>query len=299
MIDDKKKVNYLTNKIIKKLHIASQPYTSHKFSDQAWENLHELIDVLRNVDGVEELNYGGGRYYNFRGEGAYKEYTVDIITSYGTKIKGTIQCHFAGTMEDPYSAYDMTVNFYKNTEENMINEGDNNMNYTHFAVNKQTNLIVNGWDYSGYDGEELRQFKKDYFIVDLEDFGFNPKEYKILSKKGCLRQGINPDDDKQWSNDGLVPCGQENNNKIEINECKLHAIIKESIKNILKEYGNTSGSQYLLGKLAQRQLHRDKDPKKAFKTMWYAGDHNLESSNSKSSAYREGMADGQKEFMKK
>ena len=33
--------------------------------------------------------------------------------------------------------------------------------------------------------------------------------------------------------------------------------------------------------------------------MWYAGDQNIESSNNKSSAYREGMSDGQKEFMKK
>ena len=144
MIDDKKKNNYLTDKIIKKLHIASQPYTSHKFSDQGWENLHELIDVLRNVDGVEELYYGGGRYYNFRGEGAYKEYTVDIITSYGTKIKGTIQCHFAGTMEDPYSAYDMTVNFYKNNEkENEIMENKKIVKLTESDLHKIIKECVN------------------------------------------------------------------------------------------------------------------------------------------------------------
>lgn len=298
MFNDIKQNKLLTNKLIKTLHKISQPYTSKKFTDNDWRYVQQLIEVLRNVDGVEELYYGGGKYHNFN-EGGYKEYNIDILTSYGTKIKGEIRCHFAGTMENPYSSYDMTVNFYKNTNENMINEGINNNNYTHFAVNKQTNLIVNGWDYSSYDSEELRQFKKDYFLVDLVDNDFNPKEYKILSKKGCLKQGINPDDDSQWSNDGLVPCGQENNNKIEINECNLHAIIKESIKKVLKEYGNTSDSQYLLGKLAQRQLHRDKDPKKAYKTMWYAGDHNLESSTSKSKAYREGMADGQKEFMKK
>ena len=35
------------------------------------------------------------------------------------------------------------------------------LNYTHFAVNKNTNLIVNGWDYSDYDNEELRQYKRD------------------------------------------------------------------------------------------------------------------------------------------
>lgn len=94
----------------------------------------------------------------------------------------------------------------KESVENIIKEGVNNNNYTHFAVNKQTNLIVNGWDYSGYDGAELRQYKKDYFLVDLIDNDFNPKEYKILTRSGCLKQGINPDDDRQWSNNGIEPC---------------------------------------------------------------------------------------------
>ena len=83
-------------------------------------------------------------------------------------------------------------------------------NYTHFAVNKNTGLIVNGWDYSDYDPEELRQFKRDYFFDDLMDNDFNPKDYKILTRKGCERQGINPDDiDNCWSNAGEIPCSQE------------------------------------------------------------------------------------------
>ena len=95
----------------------------------------------------------------------------------------------------------------KESVKNILSEGvNNNNNYTHFAVNKSTNLIVNGWNYNGYDGSELRQFKKDYFLVDLIDYGFNPKEYKILTRNGCLKQGINPDDDRQWSNNGIEPC---------------------------------------------------------------------------------------------
>ena len=83
-------------------------------------------------------------------------------------------------------------------------------NYTHFAVNKNNGLIVNGWDYSEYDSDELRQFKKDYFFDDLMDNDFNPKDYKILTRKGCERQGINPDDiDNCWSNAGEIPCSQE------------------------------------------------------------------------------------------
>jgi hypothetical protein len=89
-----------------------------------------------------------------------------------------------------------------------------------------------------------------------------------------------------------------NKKKIRLTESDLHNIIKESVNKILNEIGDTSNGQYLLGKLAQRQLHKDKNPKKAFNTMWYAGDQNLDNSNSKSNSYREGMSDGQKKFMK-
>lgn len=87
-------------------------------------------------------------------------------------------------------------------------------NYTHFAVNKKTNLIVNGWDYSDYDNSELRAFANDYFWDDMRDYEFNPKDYRILSRKGCLKLGINPDDiDNCWSNRGEIPCAQERMNK--------------------------------------------------------------------------------------
>ena len=75
------------------------------------------------------------------------------------------------------------------------------LHYTHFAVNKQTNKIVNGWDYSGKDGAELRQFKQDYFMKDLADNGLNPENYTILTVSGCKRRGINPFDDSNWTND--------------------------------------------------------------------------------------------------
>lgn len=76
----------------------------------------------------------------------------------------------------------------------------NNQGYSHFAVNKATNKIVNGWDYSEYDPSELRQFKKDYFDVDMIDYGFNPKDYKIVTGKYLLRQGIDPNDNNNWAN---------------------------------------------------------------------------------------------------
>jgi hypothetical protein len=76
----------------------------------------------------------------------------------------------------------------------------NNQNYTHFAVNKNTNKIVNGWDYKGVNGEELRRFKKDYFVTDLADYGLNVKDYKILTLNSLMKQGIDPNDNNNWAN---------------------------------------------------------------------------------------------------
>ena len=85
-----------------------------------------------------------------------------------------------------------------------MNEKQDNPEYTHLAVNKFTNLIVNGWDYSNEDPQDLKQFKNDYFIIDLKDYGFNPKVYKIITSKFAAKNGIN-----QWSNTGVFPLKEE------------------------------------------------------------------------------------------
>lgn len=90
------------------------------------------------------------------------------------------------------------------TFENKLRENNetfkNNQNYSHFAVNKTTNKIVNGWDYHGYDHDELKQYKRDYFIDDMIDYGFDPKQYKIYTDKYLRRNGIDPDDNNNWAN---------------------------------------------------------------------------------------------------
>lgn len=98
-----------------------------------------------------------------------------------------------------YNTYD-AENESRKRKKSCMTEGVNNDNYTHFAILKPINKIVNGWDYSDEDPEDLKLFKKDYFTVDIIDYGFNPKDIKILTKKGCIRQGIDPDDDSNWDN---------------------------------------------------------------------------------------------------
>ena len=101
------------------------------------------------------------------------------------------------------------VRLTENDLHNLVNEAvkkylneafQNNQNYSHFAVNKATGKIVNGWDYADYDPEELRQFKRDYFTQDLIDYDLDPKQYKIVTGKYLIRQGIDPNDNNNWAN---------------------------------------------------------------------------------------------------
>lgn len=107
-----------------------------------------------------------------------------------------------------------------------ITEGINNDNYTHFAVSKATGKIVNGWDYNGYDPSELNADKNYFFKTDLIDYGFNPKNIKILTLKGLKKEGIDPNDDNNWSN-GFEDMQESNS--------KTMNIIKESIKRAVKQ----------------------------------------------------------------
>lgn len=119
-------IRRFTDLVIKKLYRTSQPYTSHRFRDNDWRSLRSFVHVLEEVDGVKELNLSGTGPYKQSQEGTYKEYLVDIETTLGSKIGGFIRCHFCGSQENPWEVYDMTVNFYRDDENNnKINE--NNM----------------------------------------------------------------------------------------------------------------------------------------------------------------------------
>lgn len=82
-------------------------------------------------------------------------------------------------------------------QENKLYEGVNDDNsYTHYLVNKQTNKIVFSWNYRDLDKESIKYYSR----LDMDDMDFNPKEYKILSKRYCIKNGIDPSDDNNWAN---------------------------------------------------------------------------------------------------
>jgi len=92
-----------------------------------------------------------------------------------------------------------------NSQEGQINEINIiNPKYTHFAVMKDNNDIVNGWDYRDIEPVELRNFKKDYFFNDITNMGIDPHSVNIVTANYLKSSGINPFDTNNWKRDANV-----------------------------------------------------------------------------------------------
>lgn len=174
---------------------------AHETTPEEFYGNDELGKKFRAAEKDAE-DYESGKSHYVSGKGWSNENTVKE-SKFGKGGNGVIKGDIYGTkLSKDGSKYAREL-MKQHGIESVEEEGRsfrNNQGYSHFAVNKVTNKIVNGWDYKGYDPNELRQFKKDYFDVDLVDYDLDPKQYKIVSGKFLLRQGIDPNDNNNWAN---------------------------------------------------------------------------------------------------
>jgi hypothetical protein len=77
------------------------------------------------------------------------------------------------------------------SEESKLGKG-----YTHFAVLKSNNKIVDGWDYKGLENDEIKHWTK----IDLtNNFPDNKiSDFKVVSRGFLVRNNINPEDTNNW-----------------------------------------------------------------------------------------------------
>ena len=70
--------------------------------------------------------------------------------------------------------------------------------YTHFAIRKSDNKIVDGWDYKGIEPDEIKYYTK----IDLKNNFPDEKlsNFSIASGKNLINKGINPFDWANWGN---------------------------------------------------------------------------------------------------
>jgi hypothetical protein len=79
-----------------------------------------------------------------------------------------------------------------------------NRKYTHFAVLKSTHEVVNGWDYKGYEQEELMSDKKYYFLNDITDMQIDSRLVKIYTAKYLLGNLFDPFNIAAWNTDKSI-----------------------------------------------------------------------------------------------
>ena len=117
-------------------------------------------------------------------------------------------------------------------EENQgINETHRIPKYTHFALLKN-NKIVNGWDYKGYDPEDLKLDKRHYFFDDIKDMQIDPKIVRIVTTKYIQNKlNIDPFDNNNWNKDNSIFTLEEN----EINNSTQDKLITSTYQIVTPE----------------------------------------------------------------
>ena len=91
---------------------ATQQLTSRLYNDDHWQGVNDVRDALGKL-GIESDIYpvDGGYRQNKDGDSFWKEYQVHLQYG-GVVVNGILNCHAAGSVEDPFDRYDMTLQLW-------------------------------------------------------------------------------------------------------------------------------------------------------------------------------------------
>ena len=181
--------------------------------------LNDAIESIISSDGQIEFSEWAGSYpgedENFLRNvwnKACDESDYDVLKESVIRHIGLTETQLSGVINEAINNVVQRFLDENNQSESIVKGGlygNRELDYTHFAVNKVTHLIVDGWGYAGYDSADLKAHKNEYFSDDLRENGFNPKAYNILSFQACQKKGINPNDKRLWSNTGVYALPEE------------------------------------------------------------------------------------------
>ena len=97
--------------------------TSRLYHDDSWDGVSMVrmeIDYIINQNGGGYYSvisvHNGGYCTSKDGMSKWKEYWIDIYSNDSDHpvIQGTLNCHAAGTVEDPFKSYDMSLVIWLN-----------------------------------------------------------------------------------------------------------------------------------------------------------------------------------------
>jgi hypothetical protein len=159
------------------------------FNLKAMEALTDKISFLRNkyeilsINAQEKLGYHYNEILNILLFYKYVKSDKKLFKIY-LKIKNAIN-----------KGYNFLEKNKKIKKENLNME-----NKTHFAINKKTNKILESWNYFGYDINELKKYKDEYFTKKLKKIypNINESDVTVLTKDSLTKKDINPNMKDNW-----------------------------------------------------------------------------------------------------
>lgn len=115
LIENGYKVQSLT-KLKREIYNAIEPYTKNMIK---WDNFSEVINIqeaIRDAVGPDLMcDIDGGNSTRTNKDGLeYREFDISIYENkdeYEMVLEGKLVCNSAGTMDDPWKLYDITVLF--------------------------------------------------------------------------------------------------------------------------------------------------------------------------------------------
>ena len=107
--------------VLRRLYKIVEPFTHSKYHDSGWGGVDQMLEALQNAGYDVRMSVKDGGYRNSKGGNTlfagddtvsyWKEF--DLVIPVEDKIvNGVIKAHLCGTMEDPYSSYDLTCTFW-------------------------------------------------------------------------------------------------------------------------------------------------------------------------------------------
>ncbi len=207
------------------------------FSLKAMEALVDKVGFLKNkyealaINAQEKLGYHYNEILNILLFHKYVKGNKKLFNMY-KKVKDAIN-----------KGYEFEK---KKLKENTMK---NKSNKTHFAINKNTNKILESWNYEGYEHDELKKYKDEYFTKDVKrNYPFlNENDIVVVSAKNLEKRELNESNKKDWqkynyshfallkeTNHILYGFDYSNVDSEELKENKNHYFLNV----ISEEYGN-------------------------------------------------------------
>ena len=160
------------------------------FSLKAMESLVDRVGFLKNkydalsINAQEKLGYHYNEILNILLFHKYVKSNKKLFEMY-KKIKDAINKGYE---------FDNKKKLKENKMKNMKS------NKTHFAINKNTNKILESWNYEGYDHDELKNHKDEFFVKDIKrNYPFlNENDVVVVNSKNLSKRQLNENNKKDW-----------------------------------------------------------------------------------------------------